>query len=43
MEVQKAKQIVEDYDCQHLDGVEEEEEPGEVDNRNGETVMGCVL
>ena len=42
VEVQKAKQIVEDYDSQQLDDVEGIKS-GKVDDRNGETVRVCAL
>lgn len=41
-EVQRAKQIVEGYDCKHRVGLQRKES-GEVEDRNGETPMQCAL
>ena len=41
-EVQRAKQIVEDYDCKHHGGLQRKES-GEVEDKTGETPMQCAL
>lgn len=40
--MQRAKQIVEDYDCKHHGGLQRKES-GEVKDKNGEIPMQCAL